>query len=108
MAEGTSASVDYITVPLPVKPRLAPWVTLVDLGDNRMQLRGAEFSFTLQHPLFIGTFQSVQSLLDGQRTVEETSLPAIPNIYPPRLLYYSRCCAPMVFCRKEWFPLRLH
>ncbi len=70
MVENTSASVDYVTVPLPRKPRLAPWVTLVDLGDNRMQLRGAEFSFTLNHPLFIETFQSVHTLLDGQRTVE--------------------------------------
>ena len=87
MAEGTSASVDYITVPLPVKPRLAPWVTLVDLGDNRMQLRGAEFSFTLQHPLFIETFQSVQNLLDGQRTVEEILSCRDPKYLPTTITF---------------------
>jgi bacteriocin biosynthesis cyclodehydratase domain-containing protein len=87
MAENTSASVDYVTVPLPEKPRLAPWVTLVDLGDNRMQLRGAEFSLTLQHPLFIETFQSVHSLLDGQRTVEEIISARDPKYLPTTITF---------------------
>ena len=87
MAEGNSASVDYITVPLPVKPRLAPWVTLVDLGDDRMQLRGAEFSFTLQHPLFIETFQSIQSLLDGHRTVDEILSSRDPKYLPTTITF---------------------
>lgn len=87
MAQGTPASVDYITVPLPQKPRLAPWVTLVDLGDNRMQLRGAEFSFTLQHPLFIETFQSVRHLLNGQRTVEEILSARDPKYLPTTITF---------------------
>jgi thiazole/oxazole-forming peptide maturase SagC family component len=87
MVEDTSAAVDYVTVPLPRKPRLAPWVTLVDLGDNRMQLRGAEFSFTLQHPLFIETLQSVQSLLDGQRTVEEILSARDPKYLPTTITF---------------------
>ena len=87
MAENSTVSVDYVTVPLPHKPRLAPWVTLVDLGDNRMQLRGAEFSFTLQHPLFIETFQSVQSLLDGQRTVEEIVSSRDPKYLPTTITF---------------------
>jgi hypothetical protein len=87
MAEDTSAMVDYITVPLPRKPRLAPWVTLVDLGDSRMQLRGAEFSFTLQHPLFIETFQSVHTLLDGQRTVEEILSSSDPKYLPTTITF---------------------
>ena len=87
MAEDTSASVDYVAVPLPQKPRLAPWVTLVDLGDDRMQLRGAEFSFTLQHPLFIETFQSVHPLLDGQRTVEEIISARDPKYLPTTITF---------------------
>jgi thiazole/oxazole-forming peptide maturase SagC family component len=87
MAEDTSSSVDYVTVPLPQKPRLAPWVTLVDLGDNRMQLRGAEFSLTLQHPLFIETFQSVRPLLDGQRTVEEIVSSSDPKYLPTTITF---------------------
>ena len=87
MAEDTSVTVDYVTVPLPRKPRLAPWVTLVDLGDNRMQLRGAEFSFTLQHPLFIETFQSVHPLLDGQRTVEEIVSSSDPKYLPTTITF---------------------
>jgi thiazole/oxazole-forming peptide maturase SagC family component len=87
MAENTPASVDYVTVPLPEKPRLAPWVTLVDLGGNRMQLRGAEYSFTLNHPLFIETFQSVHSLLDGQRTVEEIISARDPKYLPTTITF---------------------
>ena len=87
MSEDTSAMVDYVTVQLPQKPRLAPWVTLVDLGDSRMQLRGAEFSLTLQHPLFIETFQSVQTLLDGQRTVEEILSARDPKYLPTTITF---------------------
>ena len=87
MAENTSTPVDYVTVPLPQKPRLAPWLTLVDLGDDRMQLRGAEFSFTLQHPLFIETFQSIRPLLDGQRTVEEIVSSTDPKYLPTTITF---------------------
>ena len=87
MAEDTTDAVEYITVPLPQKPRLAPWVTLIDLGDNRMQLRGAEFSFTLQHPLFIEALHSIQSLLDGQRTVEEIVAARDPKYLPTTITF---------------------
>jgi len=87
ISKDTSETVDYLTVPLPLKPRLAPWVTLVDLGDDRMQLRGAEFSFTLQHPLFIETFQSIYSLLDGQRTVEEIVELRDPKYLPTTITF---------------------
>jgi len=87
MAEDTSVTVDYVNVPLPEKPRLAPWVSLVDLGDNRMQLRGAEFSLTLQHPLFIETFQSIHTLLDGQRTVEEIVSARDPKYLPTTITF---------------------
>ncbi|MDH5762612.1 MAG: TOMM precursor leader peptide-binding protein [Nitrospinota bacterium] len=87
MAEDTSPLVDYATVPLPQKPRLAPWVTCVDLGDSRLQLRGAEFSFTLQHPLFIETFHSLHPLLDGQHTVEEIISSSDPKFLPTTITF---------------------
>ena len=87
MTENTPTSVDYARVSLPQKPRLAPWITSVDLGDNRMQLRGAEFSFTLQHPLFIETFQSIHSLLDGKRTVEEILASRDPKYLPTTITF---------------------
>lgn len=87
MAEDPSTAVDYVTVPLPQKPRLAPWVTLVDLGENRLQLRGAEFSFTLKHPLFIETFQSLHNLLDGQRTVDEIVAARDPKYLPTTVTF---------------------
>ncbi len=65
------SALEYATIPLPQKPKLAPWITIVDLGDNRIQLRGAEYVFTLNHPLFIEVFESVRPLLDGNHSLEE-------------------------------------
>lgn len=65
------AAVKYATISLPQKPRLAPWVTLVALGDNRLQLRGAEFTYTLNHELFIEALEVVRPLLNGEHDVEE-------------------------------------
>jgi bacteriocin biosynthesis cyclodehydratase domain-containing protein len=65
------SAVKYATIPLPQKPRLAPWVTFVDLGNDRLQLRGAEFSYTLRHDLFIKTLEFIRPLLNGDHEVEE-------------------------------------
>ncbi len=65
------SALKYATIPLPEKPRLAPWVTVIDLGDDRIQFRGAEFAFTLRHDLFIGAFEAVRPLLNGQHKLEE-------------------------------------
>ena len=67
------AAVKYVSISLPQKPRLAPWVTLVTLGDNRLQLRGAEFTYTLNHELFIEVLDVIRPLLNGNHSVEEIS-----------------------------------
>lgn len=65
------SAVKYATITLPLKPRLAPWVTFVALGDNRLQLRGAEFSYALNHELFIEVLEAIRPLLNGDHSVEE-------------------------------------
>jgi hypothetical protein len=37
----------------PMVPRLAPWLTIVRLGDDRIDLRATSFWFPLRHPLFV-------------------------------------------------------
>ncbi len=65
------AAVKYVSISLPQKPRLAPWVTFVALGENRLQLRGAEFTYTLNHELFIEVLDVIRPLLNGDHSVEE-------------------------------------
>ncbi len=59
------------TIPLPQKPKLAPWATVIDLGDDRIQFRAAEFAFTLRHDLFLSAFAAIRPLLDGEHRLEE-------------------------------------
>src|SRR5207247_462851 len=53
-------------VELPRRPRLAPWVTPVELGDGRLQLRGAELAATLRHPFLVDVYRAIEPLLDGR------------------------------------------
>src|SRR5262245_37508600 len=57
--------------PLPQKPRLASWLTWVDLGDGRLQLRAADFAFTIREPLMVEAVNHLRPLLDGSRSVDE-------------------------------------
>lgn len=67
-----SSVLTYTQIQLPEKPRLAPWITPVDLGDNRLNLRSAAVShMTLRLPLLIELFHVIQPLLDGKHTVEQ-------------------------------------
>jgi len=61
----------YAGLRLPERPRLAPWIRIVDLGDDRLQLRSAESSHTLSHPLLAQIFRRIMPLLDGDHTLEE-------------------------------------
>jgi len=71
-AQAVAAAVQYARTPLPQRPRLAPWVTWVDLGDDRLQFRSAEFIYlTLRHPFFIEIFHRIAPLLDGAHEVTE-------------------------------------
>jgi bacteriocin biosynthesis cyclodehydratase domain-containing protein len=61
----------YAGLELPNRPRLAPWLITLDLGDTRLQLRSAESSHTLTHPLLIHVFRRIEPILDGRHTVED-------------------------------------
>ena len=61
----------YAALTLPDRPRLAPWVVAVDLGDARLQFRSAESSHTLTHPLLVSAFHRVEKLLDGRHSEQE-------------------------------------
>ncbi|GJL78056.1 MAG: hypothetical protein NPINA01_10450 [Nitrospinaceae bacterium] len=80
-------AVRYAETGLPRKPRLVPWVTLVDLGDERLQFRGAEFSYTLQSEFFINAFKIIKPLLDGGHSVEKITASAEPAYLPTSILF---------------------
>ena len=80
-------AVRYAETGLPRKPRLVPWVTLVDLGDERLQFRGAEFAYTLQSDFFIKAFNIIKPLLDGSHTVEEITPSGEPAYLPTSILF---------------------
>ena len=67
---------------LPLRPRLPPWLSLYDLGDDRLQLASPNLSYTLTHPLFIQVFRTVAPLMDGTRATEEL-LKATADIAEP-------------------------
>jgi bacteriocin biosynthesis cyclodehydratase domain-containing protein len=66
-------------IELPARPRLAPWVTVVDLDDERLQLRGADLAYTLRVPWLVQAFRAIEPQLDGSRTVEEIGAPDVPD-----------------------------
>jgi bacteriocin biosynthesis cyclodehydratase domain-containing protein len=63
--------VSLIAVRLPEQPRLAPWLTRVDLGDDRVQLRAVDFALTISDPLLANAFRHVEPMLDGRHALEE-------------------------------------
>jgi bacteriocin biosynthesis cyclodehydratase domain-containing protein len=67
-------------VELPLRPRLAPWISVVELGDDRLQLRGAELAYTIRHAFLIEVFRTIEPLLDGTRTVDEIAQAGEPEI----------------------------
>jgi bacteriocin biosynthesis cyclodehydratase domain-containing protein len=69
--DSTLKFIQYAQTPLPLKPKLAHWITVVDIGDNRLHLRGADLVVPLLHPLFVETFFAIKPLLDGNHSVEQ-------------------------------------
>jgi len=67
-------------VELPLRPRLAPWLAAVDLGDDRLQLRGVERAYTIRHAFLIEVFRAIEPLLDGTHTVDEIAQAGEPDI----------------------------
>jgi len=56
---------------LPHRPELAPWTTVADLGEGRLQLRSSDLLLSLPHPLLSLTFKHMEPYLDGHHTVPE-------------------------------------
>jgi bacteriocin biosynthesis cyclodehydratase domain-containing protein len=86
-AEAALNAAECARVPLPRAPRLAPWITVVDLGDDRLELRAAEFAHTLRHPLFRRAFLAVRSRLDGRHSVAEIAAAAGPEVLPSTVVF---------------------
>lgn len=72
---------------LPRKPRLAPWVTPVDLGDGRLQLRSSGSSFTIGHPFLAALFSTIGPSLDGSLTIEEIAQTGGPGVLPTSVIF---------------------
>ena len=90
MDEAILQAVQYATVQLPKKPRLAPWAVTVDLGDNRIQFRGAEFAYTLRHGVLVEIFRAIAPLLDGRHAVDEIAALAGSAAPPTTVIFLLR------------------
>jgi bacteriocin biosynthesis cyclodehydratase domain-containing protein len=77
----------YAGIQLPDRPRLAPWLVAVDLGDARLQLRSAESSHTLTHPLLIQVFRGIEKILDGRHTVAEIASSVGSDVLPTTVVF---------------------
>jgi bacteriocin biosynthesis cyclodehydratase domain-containing protein len=87
MNDSVFSGVGYLDVIIPNKPQLVTWVTLVDIGDNKLQFRGPDFLFTLRNELFVEIFYEIKSVLDGGHTVEEISSTVDPSILPTTVIF---------------------
>ena len=83
----TVALTEYAALDLPDRPRLAPWLVAVPLGDSRLQLRSSESSHTLDQPLLIEVFLKIRDALDGHHTVSELILRAGPSVMPTTVVF---------------------
>jgi bacteriocin biosynthesis cyclodehydratase domain-containing protein len=85
--EATLAAARHAAMRPPMRPRLSPWLVPVDLGDERLQLRCAQSSHTLAHPVLAQTFRRIEPLLNGQHTIEEITALAAPEAEPTTVVF---------------------
>jgi bacteriocin biosynthesis cyclodehydratase domain-containing protein len=90
MDDPASIAVRYAETPLPRKPRLVSWVTVVNLGDDRLQFRSQEFAYTLQNSLFIDLLEIIKPLLDGNHTVDEITTAGEPRFLPTTVSFFLK------------------
>jgi bacteriocin biosynthesis cyclodehydratase domain-containing protein len=81
------ALTEFAALSLPDRPRLAPWLVAVPLGDARLQLRSAESTHTLNQPLLIEVFLRIQNVLDGRHTASEIVARAGPDVLPTTVVF---------------------
>jgi bacteriocin biosynthesis cyclodehydratase domain-containing protein len=72
---------------LPRQPRLAPWLTVVDLGDGRVDLRATDFVYGLRQSLLAETFLRIVPLLDGTREVEDIAHAGGEGVLPTTVVF---------------------
>jgi bacteriocin biosynthesis cyclodehydratase domain-containing protein len=80
-------AVDIATASLPRRPRLVEWLTFVELGDGRLQMRAADFAFTVREPLLADVVRHLRPMLDGQRTVDELAGSGGAEYLPGTILF---------------------
>jgi bacteriocin biosynthesis cyclodehydratase domain-containing protein len=80
-------------IELPRRPRLAPWLTIVDLGDGRVDLRAANFVYGLRQSLLADTFRRVAPLLDGGHNVEEIARGGGEDVLPTTVVFLLKILA---------------
>jgi bacteriocin biosynthesis cyclodehydratase domain-containing protein len=85
--EANFSAARYAGLDLPNRPRLAPWLIAVDLGDSRLQFRSAESSHTLAHPLLIQVFRRIERLLDGRHSVDDIVASVNSEVLPTTVLF---------------------
>jgi bacteriocin biosynthesis cyclodehydratase domain-containing protein len=85
--QATLAAARFAAMQLPERPRLAPWLVAVDLGDARLQLRSAESAHTLSHPLLTQVFRTIEKSLDGRHTVAEIAASAGADVLPTTVVF---------------------
>lgn len=90
MDDPASIAVKYAETPLPRKPRLVPWVTLVDLGDERLQFRAHEFAYTLTNSLFIDLLEIIKPLLDGNHVLDEITAAGGSRFFPTTVSFFLK------------------
>lgn len=77
----------YAQLRLPDRPRLAPWLSIVSLGDNRLQLRSVESSHTFTHKLLIEVFRQIEKFLDGRHSVDEIVASVDMDVLPSTVVF---------------------
>ncbi|CCQ89661.1 hypothetical protein NITGR_150029 [Nitrospina gracilis 3/211] len=78
---------DYLAVTLPSRPCLAPWATLMELEDGRLQFCGAEFNYALRNDLLVEAFHTIHPLLDGNHRVDEIADAGGTDILPTTIIF---------------------
>jgi bacteriocin biosynthesis cyclodehydratase domain-containing protein len=87
VARTIAVAAQVARVELPRRPLLAPWATVVELGDDRIQLRGAEHAYTLRHAFLVDVFRAVAPLVDGTRTADELAAAAPVGVEPTTVVF---------------------
>jgi ribosomal protein S12 methylthiotransferase accessory factor len=80
--QAIATTTQLLARPLPRRPRLPHWVSLVDLGDGRVQLRASEPLLTLRDPTLTAVVRQIAPALDGRQNIEAVLQAGGPEFRP--------------------------